>query len=635
VYTADLPPVIAGRYAIEGLLGGGSLARVVRARDARTGGAVALKLLHANLREDAGVVDRFRREVQIVRRVRHPHVIRIDDVVEDGPWLALVMELHEGGDLADRIARRGPLSLDELEALCAQVGGALEAAHRAGVVHRDLKPQNVLVGGGALDGLDVPLDVRLADFGLARTADASGLTTRTTALGTPEYMAPELITEGQVDPRADLYAFGILLFEAATGRLPFVGDTPFSILRQHVDEAPPRARALRPELPPRMDEAIARALAKDPLDRFPSAAALVAAFRGEEGAGVLAPVPSGAAAGRCQRCGGALLRGIDACVECGAARLTLRRERRGLGVLVTGPGKTAEKLDGAGHVALVKLLEELPPETASIERLRKAPPRLPFFVATGLDAPSAERLRDRLVAIGFEARAVRPGLLGPRELRKKTWRLGGRTGLIGLGSLAAFNPVLSNHAPLLVLSAWPLACVLGIAVGVRRSLRPVVDRRAGGEAASLDAGSLSAALPRLARRSDRRLVARLLGRLELLRGLGHAGLGAPLGERAAEAVEALVALDEAARAVEAAGRGPAGGLARALDELREEERARAALVADLLRGLGRLDLLCARLARAGARAAALEQADAAQLAAELAIELEAEEDVAALLRGPS
>src|SRR5690242_6497590 len=131
------------------------------------------------------------------------------------------MELHPGGDLSERLERRRPLDAAGLRALCRQVCGALEAADRAGVVHRDVKPQNILVGQGD------ELDTRLCDFGLARTADLAGLTTRTTVLGTPAYMAPEVISEAYADPRSDLYSLGVVLFEAATGRLPFLADSPF------------------------------------------------------------------------------------------------------------------------------------------------------------------------------------------------------------------------------------------------------------------------------------------------------------------------------------------------------------------------------------------------------------------------
>ena len=181
------------------------------------------------------IADRFRREAQVVRRIEHAHVIRIHDVVESDGLLFLVMELHAGGDLADRLARSGPLPVPALGELARQLCGALEAAHRAGVVHRDLKPQNVLVGVGAA------IDTRLCDFGLARTADLAGLTTRSTVLGTPEYMAPEIITDGYADPRSDIYSLGVLLFEAATGRLPFRAGSPFQMLRKHVAETPPRA----------------------------------------------------------------------------------------------------------------------------------------------------------------------------------------------------------------------------------------------------------------------------------------------------------------------------------------------------------------------------------------------------------
>ncbi len=260
--TASIPDLLASRYRVLGPVGRGAIAEVVRARDEQTGAEVALKILYPHLRESAAVVERFRREVAIVRRIAEPHVLAIHEVVESDGQLFLVMDYHPGGDLADRLARKRALDADEVRELAAQLCGALAAAHRAGVVHRDVKPSNVLCGP------DARLDVRLCDFGLARAADFSGLTTANAVLGTPEYMAPEVVTDGHADPRSDIYSLGVMLFEAATGRLPFYGDSPYQLMRQHVDIEAPRARGLAPDLPAAIDAAIARALAKDPLDRF-------------------------------------------------------------------------------------------------------------------------------------------------------------------------------------------------------------------------------------------------------------------------------------------------------------------------------------------------------------------------------
>src|SRR5262245_63549906 len=226
--------VLAGRYPVGGVAGRGGIAEVVRARDARTGEEVALKVLYPHLRESAAVVERFRREVDIVRKIAHPHVLAIRDVVDADGQLFLVMDYHPGGDLADRLAGKRRFDAAEVRRLAEQLCGALAAAHRAGIVHRDVKPSNVLCGAGA------ELDVRLCDFGLARATELAGLTTANAVLGTPEYMAPEVVTDGHADPRSDVYSLGVVLFEAATGRLPFYGDSPYQLMRPSVHVEPSR-----------------------------------------------------------------------------------------------------------------------------------------------------------------------------------------------------------------------------------------------------------------------------------------------------------------------------------------------------------------------------------------------------------
>jgi serine/threonine-protein kinase len=324
--------VAGGRYTVLGSVGRGAIAEVLRARDETSGAVVALKLLYPHLRESAVVVERFRREVDIVRRIAHPHVLAIREVVESDDLLFLVMDYHPGGDLADRLAARGPLAAEGLRTLAAQLCGALAAAHRAGVVHRDVKPSNVLCGPGAA------LDVRLCDFGLARTGELSGLTTANAVLGTPEYMAPEIITDGHADPRSDIYSLGVVLFEAATGRLPFYGDSPYQLMRQHVDVEAPRASTLVPELPRALDEAIARALAKDPLDRFATADDCARSLATGAHAPARALVARPAPRRPCPACGGWLVEEAGVCADCGASLLHLEPETPGVDVVVTGPG---------------------------------------------------------------------------------------------------------------------------------------------------------------------------------------------------------------------------------------------------------------------------------------------------------
>ena len=650
-----LPVLLNERYRVLRALGQGSIARVLAARDEVRGIDVAVKLLHANLRRDRIVAARFVREAEIVRRIEHPHVIRIHDVVATEETLFLVMELHSGGDLADRLARGGPLPPAEVRRLATQLCGALEAAHRAGVVHRDIKPQNVLVGPnpGAVD-------VRLCDFGLARVADSAGLTTRSTVLGTPEYMAPEVIVDAYADPRSDIYSVGALLFEASTGRLPFRADTPFQLMRRHVEEPAPRPRDISPELPPAIDSAIARALSKEPLDRFATAAELASAIAAE-GDGVPETVatlartakPSRLATGTCPRCGGALFRVAQVCVDCGAASLDLRARAGGVAVLVTGPGKIGYKLGGRAHVALMKLLDELPPGTARLERLRKKPPRLPFFLVGGLEEESAGELVERLKEVGIEARVEKKASLAPREVRKKIlkmWRGYGIASFALTNGLfqALLSPAhrrLRGGAPpgavfilelILPFAIGPIGALMWVLVTERRplaALAPVSEE----ETATV---KLARCLSELGRREDRRLLARLLDRLEVATDLGAGEVARLLGARAALVCRGLVAHDDARRGLDedelrrSAAREGAGGAAQvALNRLRDGERQRGALIADLLRILSRLDLVCLRLARADGLDARQQLDLATHDVAELTVELEAEREVTALLQG--
>jgi hypothetical protein len=474
--------------------------------------------------------------------------------------------------------------------------------------------------------------VRLVDFGLARTADLAGLTTRSTVLGTPEYMAPEVISDGHADPRSDVYSLGVVLYEAATGRPPFRGDSPYQLLRQHLTAAPPRPRALAPDLPAEIDDAIARALHKDPLDRFASAADLEAAL--DEGAPVaLAPRPAPSPGQRlvCRHCGGAVVVLARTCVDCGQSSLRVQTERRGRAVLVTGPGDAADKLDGRSHVALVKVLEELPAGTRGLDDLREQPPRLPFYVATDLDHDSASALAGRLGEVGFVARVVPRASLRPREVRAKAWRMARRYVGVTLGISFAVAPQIGRLTGLPFLGLATFGAMVGGSLVISSLLARVpLVRIAAASPGDPAQARLADTLRRLGRRGDRRLVARILDRLPLCARLGAGAAVAPLGERAALAAEGLAALDDVDEPEPRAG-GP--DARAALDRLREAERLRGVLVADLLRTFSRLDLLCLKLARADALAA---QGRASVLASELddlRTQLAAEDDLAALL-GP-
>jgi serine/threonine-protein kinase len=252
---------IANRYTLERELGKGGMGWVFLAKDEQLGERVALKVIAAQLgaNDPAAASERFRREVSSARKVTHPNVIRIHDLVEDGTQLLLSMEYVDGITLQSYLGRVGALKLDEARHLFGQVCEGLNAAHLAGVIHRDLKPGNVL--------LDAEKRVKVIDFGLAKASFLAGMTATGLILGTPEYMAPEQVRGLACDARSDLYSLGAMAYHALCGRPPFAGETPIAIGFQHVTEAPRPLRQLRPELPAEVETAVLRSLEKDPARR--------------------------------------------------------------------------------------------------------------------------------------------------------------------------------------------------------------------------------------------------------------------------------------------------------------------------------------------------------------------------------
>jgi len=259
--------VIAGRFAIEALAGSGGMADVYRARDRHTNDLVALKILRATSPEDLA---RLSREAQALARLTHPGIVRyVAHGTDDAEGAFVAMEWIEGETLSKRL-KKGPLPIPQAITLGRELASALGHAHDHGIVHRDVKPGNVMLRNGALE------DPVLLDFGVARTGLAVGLTQVGTVIGTPRYMAPEQARGGQaIDARADVFALGALMFKCFTGRAPFDGDDAIAILAQLLFDDTPDVCALAPGVPPVVGAVIAKMLAKEPADRYPNGDAVV------------------------------------------------------------------------------------------------------------------------------------------------------------------------------------------------------------------------------------------------------------------------------------------------------------------------------------------------------------------------
>jgi serine/threonine-protein kinase len=270
---AVLRETIADRYAIERQIGQGGMAVVFRARDRRHDRSVALKVLRPELATAVGP-DRFLREIQIVAALTHPNILTLIDSGEVDGLPFYVMPYVEGESLRDRLDRERQLPLEEAIQITLEVAGALGHAHALGIVHRDVKPENVLLEAG---------HAVVSDFGIAHAVTEAGaerLTGTGIAIGTPAYMSPEQAAGGvEIDRRADVYSLGCMLYEMLAGEPPFAGPSPSAILAKHVSAPVPSVRIVRPQVPERVERVIQRALAKVPADRFPSCAGLAEALR--------------------------------------------------------------------------------------------------------------------------------------------------------------------------------------------------------------------------------------------------------------------------------------------------------------------------------------------------------------------
>ena len=268
-----LEPQIGGRlgkYQILSEIGRGGMAIVYRAFDPGLQRYVALKVLSPRLATEENVMRRFEREATTAANLKHPNIVMIYDVSSADGYHFIVMELLEGRTLREEIRAVGALPPARVAPITAQLASALDYAHQQGLIHRDVKPSNVIVGPGD--------HATLTDFGLVRAMSASRLTEAGSALGTLDYMPPEQLSGDDVDWRSDVYSLGVVVYESLTGQMPFSADTPYSLMRKVMYEPPPRVSMVAHGLSPAVDRAVMQALAKSPADRFRTAGEFAAAF---------------------------------------------------------------------------------------------------------------------------------------------------------------------------------------------------------------------------------------------------------------------------------------------------------------------------------------------------------------------
>jgi protein kinase-like protein len=481
--------VLQDRYEIADEIGRGGFSIVYRARDRRAGADVAIKLLVPPPAAARLARERLRREVQAVRQLSHPNIVTVYDVVDDGPWSFVVMEYVAGPDLAVRVRQRGPLDAAAAARLGREITAALAAAHRRGILHRDVKPQNILL---APDGR-----ARLTDFGSARLAGQDTVTETGGLVGTVAYAAPEQLTGGRGDARADQYALGVTLYYALTGELPARLPPRGGVAPGGDGHRPCR---LRPEIPAWLDDVVGRATMPDPDDRFPAIALVADALeRGEDGvdgrAGAAAP--ASAAKARCVLCRAPEPFGIGVCPRCA------RRAAGGDDVLVflerTTPGPARRAVREA-------LEERIGAGTSAANRDSAAAGERPLL---RVPAEAGARVLELLEAQGLPART---------EARTPSWRAAVPPPIVALAGIvaaagaaagfAAATPVLLVTSPAVAAGLVTLAVALRRApvwnpLSTRRSTLPAEAERAAVRAlAALPAGGARALLIDLLRRAD-------------------------------------------------------------------------------------------------------------------------------------
>ncbi|MFI5781574.1 Stk1 family PASTA domain-containing Ser/Thr kinase [Nocardia sp. NPDC051570] len=263
--------MLDGRYRIDAPIARGGMSMVFRGVDTRLDRPVAIKVMDPKFAGDPQFLSRFEFEARSVAKLKHPSLVAVYDQGIDGEYPFLIMELVVGGTLRELLRERGPMPPHAVRAVAEPALEAIGVAHRAGLIHRDVKPENVLISDSG--------EVKIADFGLVRAVAGSNMTSASVILGTAHYLSPEQVTDGTADERSDVYSFGVLIFEMLTGRTPFTGDNSLSIAYQRVEKDVPSPSRFIAGVPPEFDALIARATAREPAHRFADADAMAAELR--------------------------------------------------------------------------------------------------------------------------------------------------------------------------------------------------------------------------------------------------------------------------------------------------------------------------------------------------------------------
>jgi len=593
--------VLKGRYEIQREIGRGGYSVVYLARDRELDAPVAIKLLVPPPAAAQVARERLRREVQVVRELSHANIVAVYDFGDEGPWSFVVMEYVAGPDLQAAVRDRGPLAPERAARIGRDIAAALGAAHRRGILHRDVKPQNIL--------LDRDGRARLTDFGSARLESQATLTQTGALVGTLAYLAPEILAGRRADARADIYALGLTLYYALVGALP-VHPSPHQPIPPAKDGFHPRAS--RGDVPPWLDAVIARATAADPSDRFPAVADFGDALAGEDRDAV---VTRGATGGTCAICGAPEPLGLGVCTRCGGADVA-----RTADTLVFTPAAS-----GADREALVVQLGAVlgdrvsPGDRAAVARGARPLVRV--------SAAAADRVVEHLADRGI--RAV-PVTVGRRWTMLPTAFYGLLLAIVGVGmaaGIAALPPLLWT-TPLVALlvgvSAWRSVSHPVVSPPRRApSLPPEIERRVIEALGRLPAGAARALLGDAVRWGQGILASRA-------RAGDPSGVAASVGrllEAACDAAERLGSLDHDLALLEACGERLGEGAREAWARC---ERARDALAQRLLDAVAML----ARLQGLEAERAAAGAAELGNIVRELEdeaeIEAQASKEVAAL-----